>query len=405
MPRGRGARPQLARLLAVDERRRGRAGAAELRASIRINREHDDLSDRGSAYNNYADLLHLHGRSDEARAVTLEGRDVVAGRRPSEVMWLDIEIAEIAFDVGEWELAEASLPTPRPWTGTQSRLGIGLRRAALAAGRGDHAAALALLREIEPMGADSGEPQVFAQLGPLEVELRRREGDLDAARAAGDHWLERIELGGADAMGLAALAAAGVTVEADAAERARDVGDAGAEAAALRRVDELLARGATAVAAASPGRARASGRRPRRGGPRRGPARPGGLRARPRQPGTRSAGRSRRRACAGARPRRTSPPATARPPRSPPAPRTRRLCGSAPAGCGARSRASPRAPGSRSSADATSSRPRRTRSASPSASARCWRCWPRARPTARSGRRSSWPRRRPASTSRGSSRS
>jgi DNA-binding CsgD family transcriptional regulator len=224
------------------------AGAAELRASIRISREQDDLSDVGSAYNNYADLLHLHGRSDEARAVALEGRDAVAGRRPNAVMWLEMQLAEIAFDVGEWELAEASLPTPRPWTGTQSRLGIGLRRAALAAGRGDHAAAAALLREIEPMGAESSEPQVFAQLGPFEAELRRREGDLDAARAAVDHWLERIDLSADYAIGAAALAAAGVSVEADAAERARDVGDAGAESAALRRVDELLARGATAVA-------------------------------------------------------------------------------------------------------------------------------------------------------------
>ena len=47
--------------------------------------------------------------------------------------------------------------------------------------------------------------------------------------------------------------------------------------------------------------------------------------------------------------------------------------------------------------------PARTRSASPRASVRCWRCSPRGRPTGRSARRCSWPRRRPASTSRGSS--
>jgi DNA-binding CsgD family transcriptional regulator len=43
-------------------------------------------------------------------------------------------------------------------------------------------------------------------------------------------------------IGLTALAAAGVSVEADAAERARDLADAGAEAAALGRLDALLAR-------------------------------------------------------------------------------------------------------------------------------------------------------------------
>ena len=43
-----------------------------------------------------------------------------------------------------------------------------------------------------------------------------------------------------------------MTVEADAAERARDVGDADAEPAALRRVDDLLARVAAAVSPARP---------------------------------------------------------------------------------------------------------------------------------------------------------
>ena len=144
---------------AIDE------GAAELRAAIRIGREHDDLSDLAQAYNNYADMLHVHGRSDEARAVAVEGREAVAGRRPIAVLWLDMAIAEIAFDVGEWELAETTLPTPQRWTGTQSRLGILLRRALLAAGRGDDAAAAALLRELEPLGMESSEPQVLAQLG------------------------------------------------------------------------------------------------------------------------------------------------------------------------------------------------------------------------------------------------
>jgi DNA-binding CsgD family transcriptional regulator len=51
---------------------------------------------------------------------------------------------------------------------------------------------------------------------------------------------------------VSALAATGVTVSADAAERARDLGDAEAEAAALRRVDELLARVAAAATRTRP---------------------------------------------------------------------------------------------------------------------------------------------------------
>jgi ATP/maltotriose-dependent transcriptional regulator MalT len=231
---------------AVDE------GVAELREAIRIGLEHDIMSDLGQAYGNYADLLHILGRSDEARAVAVEGRQAVAGRRPIATMWLDMTISEIAFDVGEWELSEASLPVPKRWTGAQSRLGIGLRRAALAAGRGDHAAAAALLDELEPMGAESSEPQLLGPLGILIADMRRREGDLDAARAAVDEWLERIELHSDDVMRASALAAAGVTVEADAAERARDLGDAEAERAAMRRVDELLARVAAAATPTRP---------------------------------------------------------------------------------------------------------------------------------------------------------
>jgi DNA-binding CsgD family transcriptional regulator/tetratricopeptide (TPR) repeat protein len=54
------------------------AGIAELREAIRIARKHDNLYDLGEAYNNHADVLHSLGRSDEALAVALEGRQAVA---------------------------------------------------------------------------------------------------------------------------------------------------------------------------------------------------------------------------------------------------------------------------------------------------------------------------------------
>jgi DNA-binding CsgD family transcriptional regulator/tetratricopeptide (TPR) repeat protein len=227
------------------------AGVAELREAIRIAREHDNLYDLAEAHDNYASILHRLGRSDEARAVAAEGRQAVAGRRPISMLWLDSKIAEIAFDVGEWELAQTSLPAAQPWTGTQSRLGILLRQAALAMGRGDDAAA-GLLRELEPLGADSSEPLVLGSLGVLMAELRRREGDLAAASAAIDEWLERLAFCSDDATGVSALAAAGVSVAADAAERSRDLGDAEAASVALRRVDELLARVAAAATPTRP---------------------------------------------------------------------------------------------------------------------------------------------------------
>ena len=180
-------------------------GAAELREAIRIAREHSDLPDLVLAYNNYADVLHIAGRSAEARAVAVEGRRAVEGLRPIGRTWLDSRLAEIAFDIGEWELSESVLPEPRPWTGTQTRLGLGLRRAMLAAGRGDHAAADDLLAELGPMAADSTEPQLLGPLSVLTVELRSRAGDLDAARAAVEEGLERIDACSDDAIHGAAL--------------------------------------------------------------------------------------------------------------------------------------------------------------------------------------------------------
>jgi DNA-binding CsgD family transcriptional regulator len=108
------------------------------------------------------------------------------------------------------------------------------------------------MEQLAPLHASSGEPRALGPLGVLTAELRRREGDLDGARAAVEEGLARIEQVGDDAMLVAALAAAGVTVEADAAERARDLGDAEAEADALRRADRLAARVAAASTPARP---------------------------------------------------------------------------------------------------------------------------------------------------------
>jgi ATP/maltotriose-dependent transcriptional regulator MalT len=218
------------------------AGTHELREAIRIAREQDSLYDLAEAHDNYAGALHRLGRSDEALQVAAQGREAVAGRRPISTLWLDCKIAAIAFDVGDWELSEASLPALQPWTGAQSRVGILLQRAELALARGDDATAAALASELEPLAAGSTEPGVLAALGVLAAELCRREGDLAAASAAIDEWLERLAFCVDDVVAVSAVAAEGVTVAADAAERARDVGDADAESVALHRVDDLLGR-------------------------------------------------------------------------------------------------------------------------------------------------------------------
>ena len=227
-------------------------GAEELREAIRIARERDHLPDLADAYNNYSDMLHIVGRTTEALAAVADGLEAVAGRRPVAMMWLECQRAEFEYDIGEWEKSEASLPAPLRWTGSQTRVNLGLRRASLMVGRGEHDAARAILAELEEMANESSEPQYIGPYAVLTAEQRRREGDLDGARAAIERGLDRMEFCTEDAAQVAAVAAAGVVVEADAAERARDLGEAEAESAALRALDDLLARVAAAAVRTRP---------------------------------------------------------------------------------------------------------------------------------------------------------
>jgi DNA-binding CsgD family transcriptional regulator len=84
------------------------------------------------------------------------------------------------------------------------------------------------------------------------AELRRREGDLDAARAAVDDALDRIEFCTEDVARIARVSAAGVAVEADRAQRARDLGEPDAERDAVAYADLYLARVAAAAQEGGP---------------------------------------------------------------------------------------------------------------------------------------------------------
>jgi DNA-binding CsgD family transcriptional regulator len=133
-----------------------------------------------------------------------------------------------------------------------TRVNLSLRRAYLAVGRGQHEEAREVMTELSELAADSSEPQFVGPVATLTAELRRREGDLDAARAAIDRGLDQMEFCTDDAARVSAVAAGGVTVEADAAQRARDLGDKEAETAAVKRVDDLLSRVAAAAVRTRP---------------------------------------------------------------------------------------------------------------------------------------------------------
>ena len=110
--------------------------------------------------------------------------------------------------------------------------------------------------------ADSVEPQYIAPAGALPVELELRAGNVEAAREAAEKAIDQLEYCSDDAARMALISAAATAVEAEGAERARDLGDAAELEAAQLRAELGAAR--TAAAAETTGRAWSAPTRRRR---------------------------------------------------------------------------------------------------------------------------------------------
>jgi DNA-binding CsgD family transcriptional regulator len=190
---------------------------------------------------NLADGLHLLGRSAEALEVALRGLEELEDPRARTTRWLAAQAGEIAFALGDWEQAEARILRPPPAAGIH-RVNALLREAELALGRGELDRAQRLLDEDSRLIATTLEPQFIGGVGTAQAELERREGNLEAAREIVEIALDRLEFCTDDVRFLSQVAAVGVTVEADIAERARDLGDDAAREDALERLEPLLLR-------------------------------------------------------------------------------------------------------------------------------------------------------------------
>ena len=220
---------------------------------------------------NLADALFGAGRLAEARQVVEDG-DKLAAEKGAPRRWLMMLRSELAFAAGDWAEAEAALPSAaRPAMGT-TFINDALRRIELALGRGDHDEARRLLDEARDVAADTREPQWIGPLGSLRAELERRAGDLDAARGAIDDALDRLDFCSQDVERMARVAATGVRVEADAAVRARDLGEDPSFAIGSARRADRPRRGVRGGRAAR--RVRVPGHGARRGGAGAGPRRP-----------------------------------------------------------------------------------------------------------------------------------
>jgi predicted ATPase/DNA-binding CsgD family transcriptional regulator len=199
------------------------AGVERLRSSIEIAKRTDNIDSLGYAYTNLADLLNLRGRTKDALAAAKEGLAEIPRRLGANREWLLLTLSELEFDAGEWAAARGHLgPAPSQTIGRMLIFRL-LREAELALGEGDEEQAGRRLDQAEPLVARSSEPQWIGSLGSLLGELRRRRGDLAGARETVAQALDRIELCTDDVSRIARVTAVGARVEADAAQRARDL--------------------------------------------------------------------------------------------------------------------------------------------------------------------------------------
>jgi ATP/maltotriose-dependent transcriptional regulator MalT len=210
-------------------------GMARLHRTIEIARQNDDIDSLTYAYSNLADMINLAGGTREALDIAHEGLKATPTRMVRNLDWMRLTISELAYDAGDWKQAREQLLPLRA-----NMVGILLifrhiREAELALGEGDEDAAAACLAEIEPLVATSSEPQWIGVVGALLGELRRRRRDLPGARAAVANALDRLEVCTDDVARIARVSAIGTRVEADIAQRARDLRERAQERDAIAR--------------------------------------------------------------------------------------------------------------------------------------------------------------------------
>ncbi len=211
------------------------AGIAQLRRAIEIARDNDDIDSVATAYCNLADMLNIAGRTQEALATAEEGLAAIPRRVTRSHDWMMLTISDLAFQAGDWQAARDYLASIRSQPIGVLQIFRGVREVELALGEGDDELAARCLHEIQPLVASSSEPQWIGAYGELLGELQRRRRELEAARATIAQALDRIELCTDDVMRIARVSAVGVRVEADIAQRARDLREKAVERDAIAR--------------------------------------------------------------------------------------------------------------------------------------------------------------------------
>ncbi len=213
-------------------------GEALMRESIELISRGGFKDDLATAYVNYAEMVHLGGRSEEALALLDKAMpEVVESGRSTR--WLGLLRCQINFDIGEWEAAARQIPSADGLARAVTRVNWNVRAAEQALGRGDTESARPLLEDSWEILADAVEPQFIAAVSSLRAELELRERRIEPARRILTEALDRIQYCTEDGSQIAVIAAVTARVEADAAEHARDLGDGDAENEAIARAEVM----------------------------------------------------------------------------------------------------------------------------------------------------------------------
>jgi len=222
-------------------------GRARMLESIEIAESTGFTDDLAMAYMNFADSLHLSGHIEQARETAEQGiarvadrTEISSGGSTRAMNFIHLSLAEIYFDLGELDRAEAELRATGKGSQGVGRAHANLRRAQLDLARGREDDAAEALSRAEDLLREALEPPYIALLAGLQAELEVRRGDLDAARAAVDRGIDRIQFCSEDVARIALCATAGIGVEAERAVRARDLGDDEAERDAADRAHALM---------------------------------------------------------------------------------------------------------------------------------------------------------------------
>ncbi len=280
------------------------------------------LQDIAAAAVNLSEALHRVGQHAPRRSRSRARRTRSSASLPTRQLWLALAIAQYAFDAGDWEAAEAALAEVGPAALLGRQLGArrppAPRRAGARARRARDARART--SRARPSWRST---RASRSTSACSARCRRssptREGDIAGARAAVDEALDRIEFCSDDALRMAMVSAAGLDGR----------GDGRPARARPRRRRRRSRRRSPTPSCWSPACApapRTAGRSSRPTSPtprpttaaRSAPTRTERWARRRRGAGTRWAGPTRPRSRAGARPRRSWPPATATPPSRPP---------------------------------------------------------------------------------------